>query len=75
MARAIEDALVAQGVLDLGEEDADAAEMRRKSFIAIATGVIAHLKTNLEVKLAKDKVSLGLPAADALIRGQDGAIT
>lgn len=75
MARAIEDALVAQDVLDLGEEAADAAEMRRKTFIAIATGVISHLKANLEVKVVKDKVALNLPAADVSIRGQDGAIT
>jgi hypothetical protein len=75
MARAIEDAMVAQGVLNLGDETDDAAEMRRKAFIAIATGVVTHLKAALEVKLAAGKVSTSLPAADVLLRGQDGAIS
>lgn len=75
MSRAIEDALVAQGVLNLDDETEDAAEMRRKTFIAIATGVITHLKAGLEVKLVEDKVAVNLPAADVSIRGQDGAIT
>jgi len=75
MARAIEDALVAQGVLDLGEESEDAAETRRKTFIAISTGVINHLKAALDVKLAASKVANNLPVADVLLRGQEGAIS
>ena len=74
MARAIEDAMVAQGVLNLGDETEDAAEMRRKAFIAIATGVITHLKASLEVKIAINKIAAGMPAADVSLRGQDGAI-
>jgi len=75
MALAIENAMVAQGVLKLEDETDDAAEMRRKSFIAIATGVVNHLTANLEIKLAANKVAVGLPAADVSIRGQDGAIS
>ena len=75
MARAIEDAMVAQGVLDLGEESEDAAEMRRKTFIAISTGVVNHLKAALDVKIAANKVGTNLPLADVLVRGQDGAIS
>lgn len=74
MARAIEDAMVAQGVLDLDEETQDAAEMRRKTFIAIATGVISHLKSQLEVKVAAGQFASGNPPAEAWLRGQDGAV-
>ena len=75
MARAIEDAMVTQGVLNLGDETEDAAEMRRKAFIAIATGVITHLKAGLEVKIVVNKIAANLPPADAVVRGQDGAIS
>jgi dihydroxyacetone kinase-like predicted kinase len=75
MARAIEDAMVAQGVLVLSDETEDAAEMRRKAFIAIATGVITHLKSSLEVKIVAGKFAVGNPPADALLRGQDGVVT
>lgn len=49
MAKAIEDAFVANGLIHLDEETAEAAEQRRKTFIAISTGVIQHLTANLEV--------------------------
>ncbi|HKY01874.1 MAG TPA: hypothetical protein VJM53_04920 [Burkholderiales bacterium] len=75
MARAIEDAMVAQDVIKLDEETEEAAENRRKVFIAIATGVINHLKANLEIKVVKDKFALNSPPADSLLRGQDGVVT
>jgi hypothetical protein len=75
MARAIEDAMVAQGVLVLADETEDAAEMRRKAFIAIATGVVNHLKGNLEVRVVASKFAAGMPPSDTVLRGQDGVIT
>lgn len=75
LARAIEDEMVHQGVLDLDSETEDAAEMRRKTFIAIATGVVNHLKGNLDVKIVAGKFVAGNPPADALLRGQDGVIS
>ena len=74
MALAIEQALVAQGVLELAEETPDAAEMRRKSFIAIATGVVVHLKANLEVVLNTNKLAVGMPAAQVKILGSAGEV-
>ena len=74
MAEAIEQAMVAQGVLDLDAETADAAEMRRKSFIAIATGVIGHLKAQLEIDIAAAQFGPGIPAAATQLLGSAGAV-
>jgi len=79
MARAIEDAMVAQGVLKLDDETADAAELRRKTFVAIATGVINHLKSNVEIHVeihfAIDALGPGIPAAAKTLQGSNGALT
>lgn len=75
MARAIEDAMVAQEVIKLDEETEEAAENRRKAFIAIATGVINHLKANLEIKVVANKFAASNPPADSLLRGQDGVVS
>lgn len=75
MARAIEDAMVSLGVLKLEDETEDAAEMRRKAFIAIATGVITHLKANLEIKVTANRFQAGSPPAETLLRGQDGVVS
>jgi hypothetical protein len=74
MAAAIEAAMVAQGLLDLDEETPDAAENRRKSFIAIATGVINHLKAQLEITVNANKLGNGLPAAAAVLQGALGEV-
>lgn len=74
MARAIEDAMVAQGVLVLDDETADAAENRRKAFIAIATGVITHLKANLDIAVAVNKFGT-VPLAATQLRGRSGEIS
>jgi len=80
MARAIEDAMVAQGVLKLDDETADAAELRRKTFVAIATGVINHLKSNaeihnVEIHFAIDALGPGIPTAAKTLQGSNGALT
>ena len=74
MARAIEDAMVAQGVLVLDDETPDAAENRRKAFIAIATGVITHIKANLDIAVAVNKFGT-VPTVATSIRGTNGEIS
>jgi hypothetical protein len=75
MARAIEDAMVVQEVLKLEDETPDAAESRRKAFIAIATGVINHLKANVEIHVAVGAMDPGIPSSARTLRGSDGALT
>ena len=74
MALAIELAMVAQGMLDLDEEQPEAAENRRKTFIAIATGVINHLKANIEIVVAIDKFNPGIPTAETKLLGSAGEV-
>ena len=73
MARAIEDAMVAQGVLTLEDETPDAAENRRKAFVAIATGVVTHVIANLEIVIAINKLGT-VPAAQIKLLGSAGEI-
>jgi hypothetical protein len=73
MARAIEDAMVALGVLKLDDETADAAESRRRAFIAIATGVVSHLQANLEIVIAIKKLGAE-PLAEVRLLGSAGEI-
>jgi len=61
LARSIENAMVAAGILDTNSEPTAAATERRKTFIAIATGVITHLKGHLD--LAVSTGALGTLAA------------
>lgn len=74
MALAIEVAMIDQGILVIDDETPEAAENRRKSFIAIATGVITHLKANLEIMIAANKISASLPPAAVKILGSAGEI-
>jgi hypothetical protein len=75
MAEAIELAMIAQGMLDLSEETPEAAENRRKTFIAIATGVINHLTANLDIRVATNKFGTGIPAAEVKLRGSSGDVS
>ncbi len=74
MALAIEQAMVDQGLLVLDEETAEAAELRRKTFIAISTGVIEHLTAQLEIVVADDKFALNIPAVQVLLQGAAGEV-
>ena len=74
MARAIEDAMVAQSLVDLDEETPEAAENRRKAFIAIATGVINHLKAHLEIVVAANKFDVATPAQTVKLLGSNGEV-
>ncbi len=75
MAQAIELAMIAQGLIDLDEETPDAAENRRKTFIAIATGVINHLKTNLDVRVTQGKFGNSVPNVVVTLSGSNGDIS
>jgi hypothetical protein len=75
MARAIEDAMVAEGIIDLDDETPEAAEKRRKTFIAISTGVINHLKTSLEVRVTPDRFGTNIPNFTAMLTGANGDIS
>jgi hypothetical protein len=74
MALAIELAMVAQGLLDLDEEQPEAAENRRKTFIAISTGVINHLKASIEIVVAVDKFNPGTPNTETKLLGSAGEV-
>lgn len=74
MAEAIELAMVAQGLLDLDEETPEAAENRRKTFIAIATGVINHLKGNLQINVMANKFAVSVPAVAKTLLGSAGDV-
>jgi hypothetical protein len=74
MAQAIEQAMIDQGLLVLDEESPDAAELRRKTFIAIATGVIGHLTAQLEIVVASDKFAPNVPAVQTLLQGAAGEL-
>jgi hypothetical protein len=69
MALAIEQALQQQGVLNLDDETPEAAETRRKTFIAIATGVINHLKAQLEITITANKLGNNVPATNVVLKG------
>ena len=51
MARAIEDAMVAAQVINVDKEAVNTTKDRRKSFVAIATGLINYMTANLEIDL------------------------
>ena len=61
LARAIENAMVAGGILDLASEPEAAAKDRRKAFIAIATGIVTHLTAHLDLAISAN--ALGTVAA------------
>lgn len=74
MAEAIELAMVAQGLLDLDDETPEAAENRRKTFIAIATGVVNHLKGNLQINVGISKFAASVPAVAKTLLGSAGEV-
>lgn len=74
MAEAIELAMVAQDLLDLDEETDEAAENRRKTFIAIATGVINHIKGHLEITVSTGKFGGSVPPSTTSLRGSAGEV-
>jgi hypothetical protein len=63
MAMAIEQAMLAEGVFDAEDDTPEAAEQRRKALVAIAKGVVAHLRSHLEIVVVANKLAANLPAA------------
>lgn len=76
LARAIEDAMIAGDVINLDDETPDAATQRRKTFIAIATGIVTHFKSNADLVVAAGalgtvgNVGQSLPSADVTLSGR-----
>lgn len=73
MARAIEDAMVALGVIKPEDETPDAAENRRKALVAIATGVVNHLHANIEIVIGVNKLGT-VPAVETRLLGAAGEV-
>jgi hypothetical protein len=72
MARAIEDAMVAAKVINLDKEASSTTKDRRNSFVAIATGLINYMKTNMELDIAAAALGPGagnVPAAAKTLTG------
>lgn len=69
MALAIELAMQAQGVYEPDDDTPEAAEKRRKALVAIAQGVVNHLRTHLEIVIAAQKLGVNLPAAQVKLLG------
>jgi len=69
LARAVEDAMVAAGVLHLDKEAKATTKDRRKGFVAIATGLIGYLQQNMDLQFAaaalhtQQEASLNVPTA------------
>lgn len=51
LARSIETELVLAEILDLAEEGEEAALQRRQSLVALAKGIVHHLRTHLTIEL------------------------
>jgi len=73
LARAVEDAMVSAGVLNLSKEAKATTKDRRKSFVAIATGLVNYLQQNMDILITKAElhdatsVSLEVPTADTTL--------
>ena len=73
MAKAIEDAMISLGVVKPDDETPDAAESRRKAFLAIATGVVTHLVANLEIDVSINKFGT-VPLVATTLLGSAGEV-
>ena len=51
LARSIEAAMIADDLLDLAEEDEAATKQRRRTFIAMAMGIVNHLRAHLDITI------------------------
>lgn len=74
MARAIEDAMVSSGVIKPEDDTPDAAEIRRRALVAIATGVVTHLKGNIEIIVRVNKLSSTVPSSETTLFGSSGDV-
>ena len=72
MARAIEESMVADGILSLDDETEDAMKQRRKSMIALARGIITHVTAQaaVSVSVPVDSMNPGVPSAARTLSGR-----
>ena len=70
LARTIETEMIASDLLSLEDEQAEATESRRKTFIAISSAIVQHLRDRMEIQVpagaVRDTGSAGaaMPPAD-----------
>ena len=81
LARAIETEMIADALLALDEETPDATLQRRKTFVAMARGIITYFKTHMDITLAvgdlraTGEAGARLPAADKTYSVSAGQVT
>ena len=75
LARSIEEAMVSAGILSLSKESHAVAKDRRKSFVAIATGLINYVQQNIEIDFSQGQlrgatdVSQAVPSTAVTLTG------
>jgi hypothetical protein len=74
MARTIEDAMVAAKVINLDKEASATTKDRRNSFVAIATGLINYLKSDMEIALAANALGPGAGNVPAVAKTLTGVV-
>lgn len=74
LARSIEDAMVAAKVIDLAKEASSTTKDRRNSFVAIATGLINYLQTNMELDIAASALGPGAGNVPATAKTLTGVV-
>ena len=74
LARAIEDAMVAAKVINLDKEGSTTTKDRRNSFVAIATGLINYMKTNMELDIAASALGPGAGNVPATAKTLTGVV-
>lgn len=71
LARAIESEMLADKLLDLAEEDEEATRQRRRTLIALAKGIVGHLRAHMDITVdpgalrATGEAAGQLPVSDA----------
>lgn len=74
LARAIEDAMVAAKVINLEKEASATTKDRRNSFVAIATGLINYMQTNMELDIAASALGSGAGNVPATAKTLTGVV-
>jgi hypothetical protein len=81
LARAIETEMLADKLIELADEDEETTRQRRRTFVAMAKGIINHLKSHMDITVdpgalrATGEMAARLPAADTSFSVLAGQIT
>jgi hypothetical protein len=67
LARAIENEMVAEGLVDTGEDTVDIATQRRKALIAMARGIINYSKLRMDLVFAIGDLKAAADPAGVLV--------